>query len=259
MAARARSDSSIDDLPSWTGPGKIIRRRDAVGSTTAVDGAAVLIEIAGPSAPADFARTDVPAIAGTRFLAVAEVHSSAVDIEGEPSIISTDGQRSAVVSDPMVAPRKDGGLRKEMSVLEPLEHSVLGLSLEGGDVCGDEVVGLHLLKHSGVDDMTGGTSGLELLEHSVPKLPLDERGQLIGNKTVSNPLESAGASSVESRCPLPVRRCTRREPEKEEVVCKTLVGELANFRTFGRRSTGFPQKKGKQLSWGPLGRQHRGF
>ena len=43
----------------------------------------------------------------------------------------------------MVAPKKDGGLGKEMSVLEPLEHSVLGLPLEGGDVCGDEVVGLH--------------------------------------------------------------------------------------------------------------------
>ena len=95
-------------------------------------------------------------------LLVAEVHSSAVDIEGEPSIIGTDGQRSAVVLDPMVAPRKDGGLRKEMSVLEPLEHSVLGLSLEGGDACGDKVVELHPLEHSGVDcvdrpaDLTGG-------------------------------------------------------------------------------------------------------
>ena len=66
-----------------------------------------------------------------RFLAFAEVHSSAVDIEGEPSIICTDGQRSAVVLDPIVAPRKDGGLMNEMSVLESLEHSVLGLSLEG--------------------------------------------------------------------------------------------------------------------------------
>ena len=56
-----------------------------MGSTTAVDGAAALIEIAGPAAPADFAGTDVPAVAGTSFLVVAEVHSSAVDIEGEPS------------------------------------------------------------------------------------------------------------------------------------------------------------------------------
>ena len=43
VAVRARLDGSIDDLPSRTRPGKIIRRRDAVGSTTAVDGAAVFI------------------------------------------------------------------------------------------------------------------------------------------------------------------------------------------------------------------------
>ena len=160
-----------------------------MGSTTAVERAAALIGIAGQAAPT---------VARTRFLAVAEVHSSAVDIEGVPSIISTDGQRSDVVLDPIVAPRKGGGLMKEMSVLEPLEHLVLGLSLEGGDVCRDEV-GLHLLEHLGVDwsaDLMEGTSGLEPLEHSVPKVPLDERGQSIGSKTVSNPLERVGASSV---------------------------------------------------------------
>ena len=52
-------------------------------------------------APADLAGTVVLAVAGTRFLAVVEVHSSAVDIH------------SAVVLDPMVAPRKDGGLMDE--------------------------------------------------------------------------------------------------------------------------------------------------
>ena len=120
-----------------------------------------------------------PAVAGTRFLAVAEVHSSAVDIEGVPSIISTYGQRSAVGLDPIMASRKGGDLMKKMSVLEPLEHSVLGFSLEGGDVCRDEVVGPHPLEHSGVDrsaDLMEGTSGLEPLEHSVPKVPLDEGG-----------------------------------------------------------------------------------
>ena len=123
VAARAKSDGSIDELPSRTGPGKNIGRREAVGSTTAVVGAAALIGIAVQAAPA---------IAGTRFLAVAEVHSSAVDIKGVPSIISTDGQRSALVLDPIVATRKGGGLLKERSVLEPLEHSVLGLSPEKG-------------------------------------------------------------------------------------------------------------------------------
>ena len=68
------------------------------------------------------------------------MHFPAVDIEGIPSIISTDGQRSAVVLDPIVATQKGGGPMKEMSVLEPLKHSVLGLSPEWGDVCRDEVV-----------------------------------------------------------------------------------------------------------------------
>ena len=94
-----------------------------MGSTTAVEGAAALVGITGQA---------TPTIAGTRFLAVSEVHSSAVDIEGEPSITSTDGQRSDVVLTPVVAPRKGGGLMKEMSVLEQLEHSVMGLSLEVG-------------------------------------------------------------------------------------------------------------------------------
>ena len=98
-----------------------------------------------------------------------------------------------------MATRKGGGLMKEMSVLEPLEHSVMGLSPEGGDVCRDEVVGLHPLEHSGVDrsaDLMEGTSGLEPLEHSVLKVPLDEGGQSIGSKTVSYPFDRAGASSV---------------------------------------------------------------
>ena len=94
-----------------------------------MDGAAALVDIAGAVAPADVAGTDVPAIAGMTFSAVAAVHSSAVDIEGDPSIIHTSEQRSAVVLDPMVAPSKDWGLMDNMSVLEPLEHSVLEVSL----------------------------------------------------------------------------------------------------------------------------------
>ena len=202
-------------------------------------------------------RASCPAFTRTRFLAVAEGYSLAFDIEGVPSIISTDGQWSAVVLDPIVATRQGGGLMKERSVLEPLEHSVLGLSQEGGEIYRDEVVGLHPLEHLGVDrsaDLMEGTSSLGLLEHSVPKVPLDEGGQLTGSKTVSDPLERAGASNVGNCCPLPVRQRTRREPEMEDIECGTLEGWMALFRTSTRRPTGFPWKKGKQLSWG-----HHGF
>ena len=61
-----------------------------------------------------------------KFSAVAEVHSSTVEDEGDPSVVCTSRQRSAVILDPMVPPRKDGGPMEEISVLEPLEHSVLG-------------------------------------------------------------------------------------------------------------------------------------
>ena len=151
------------------------------------------------------------------------MHSAAVDIEGVPSIISTDGQRSAVVLDPIVATRKGGGLMKEISVLEPLEHSVLGLSPEGGDVCRDDVVGPHPLEHSGVDrlaDLMEGTSGLEPLEHSVPKVPLDEGGQSICSKSVSDLLDRAGSVGKSLSAPSPTMysegagdgRCRVRDP-----------------------------------------------
>ena len=70
-----KSDGGIEELPSWTGPGKIVRRREAVAAT-----------------PFGIAGQAVPAVAGTRFLALAEVHSSAVDFEGVPSVLSTNGQ-----------------------------------------------------------------------------------------------------------------------------------------------------------------------
>ena len=83
--------------------------------TTAEAGAAALADIAGAVAPSDLAGTDVPAVAGMKFSAVAEVHSSAVDDEGDPSAVRTSRQRSAVILDLMTAPRKDGGPMNEIS------------------------------------------------------------------------------------------------------------------------------------------------
>ena len=99
VTTRAGSDGSGDNLPSRTGPGKIVRRCDAVVPTTAVAGATALADIVGAVAPVDLARTDVPAIAGMKLYAVAEVNSSAVDDEGD---------------------KKESGPLEEVSVLEPL-------------------------------------------------------------------------------------------------------------------------------------------
>ena len=82
---------------------------DVVVPTAAEAGAAALADIVGAVDPVDLAGTNVPAVAGMKFSAVADVHSSAVDDEGDPSAVRTSRQRSAVILDPMAAPRKDGG------------------------------------------------------------------------------------------------------------------------------------------------------
>ena len=87
-------ESSLKTVPKiWVnteegsdGRGECIPSRDRHA------GAPAPVALAGTSAG-----TDVPAIAGMKFSAVAEVHSSAIDDEGDHLVISTSRQRSAVV------------------------------------------------------------------------------------------------------------------------------------------------------------------
>ena len=140
---------------------------------------------------------DVPAVAGIQFSAVAEVHSSAVDDEGDPSVVRTSRQRSAVVLDPMAASRQDCGPMDHLSVLEPLEHSVLELSLEGGDSSVDDVAVPNPLVHSGVGeaaDVLSAMSVPEPLEHSVLEMPLEVGDGSVGRMTGPDPLEHSGIS-----------------------------------------------------------------
>ena len=164
--------------------------------TTAVAGAAALADLAEAVAPVDLARTDVPAIAGMKLSAVIEVHSSAVDDEGNPSLVRTSRQRSAVVFDPRAASRKDGGPMDGMSVLEPIEYSVLGVSLEGGDSFADEVAVPNPIRvwarHSGVGeaaDLLSAMSVSEPLEHSVLEVPLEVGNDSVGRMAVPDMLE----------------------------------------------------------------------
>ena len=89
IATGEGSDGSGNYVPSRQKHGGIAKRSDAVVSTTAMAGAAALADFAGASAPVDLTGTDV--------LAVAEVHSSAVDDEGDPLVVRTSRQRSAVI------------------------------------------------------------------------------------------------------------------------------------------------------------------
>ena len=171
VTAGTGSDGSGDYLPSRTRAGKTVIRCDAVVPTTAVAGAEALADIAGRPC-----RNGCSGRCRNEILGRCRAHSSAVDDEGDPSVIRTCRQCIAVVFDPMAAPRKDCGPMGEMSVLEPLEHSVLDVSLEGGDRYIDEVAMPYPLEHSGVSraaDLVSEISAPKPLEHSVLEVPLE--------------------------------------------------------------------------------------
>ena len=133
-----------------------------------------------------------------KFSAVAEVHSSAVDDEGDCLVVRTSRQRSVVVIlDHMVAHRKDCGLMDSMSVLEPLEHAVVGVSLTGGDNYVDRVAVPNPIEHSGVSEPADLLSAMpvpEPFEHSV----LEVGDGAVDSGAGPNPLEHLGVSVSES-------------------------------------------------------------
>ena len=94
-------------------------------------GTVTLSSIAGTTAPVDFAGIYVPVVAEMKFSAVAEVHSSAVDVDDDTLVVRASKQRSDVSWDS----RKSSGMvdrpMTEISVPEPLEHSVLDVDLDG--------------------------------------------------------------------------------------------------------------------------------
>ena len=110
-----------------------------------------LSNIAGAIAPLDFAGITVPGVAGMKFSAVAEVHSSAV---------CACRQRNAVVLDPRAAPGNDGRPMEGISVLEPLEHSVLEVALDRGDSLMVKVDVSDPLEHAGLDRADDVVPGL---------------------------------------------------------------------------------------------------
>ena len=97
----------------------------------------------------------------------------------------------------------------EMSVLEPLEHSVLEVSLKGGDRSVDEVAMTYPLEHSGVGraaDLVSAMSVPEPLEHSVLEVPLEVGDGSVGSMIVSDKHRVSGY--MRSRFPHIFRRCT---------------------------------------------------
>ena len=175
----------------------------------------------GSSGPVEVANISIPVVAGLRFSAVAEVHSSADDVnEDTVLVLDLDGgsMEGAPVLEPIVhsVPEKpldggpmegapvlvlekplDGEPLKEMSVVEPLEHSVLLTNLNGGPMEGAPV--LEPIEHSVLEKpLDGGPMegmfDLEPLEHSVPVLAPMKSADTYVRTAVSDPLEHAGGT-----------------------------------------------------------------
>ena len=173
---------------------------------------------AGIVAPAVVADFPVPAGAGVRFSAVAEVHASASEVNEDTFVAQASEQRSERHIDPRNVPRVvnvpmagtsvseplehsalkidlDGRPMEGVLVLEPLEHSVLDVSLDGGPMEGES--DLEPLEHSVLDvNLDSRLQQDELdsgpLEHSVPDHTLCGGAVLFGKVTVSDPLEHSG-------------------------------------------------------------------
>ena len=256
VTAGAGSDGIGDYLPSRTGPGKIAIRCDAVVPTTAEVWAAALADTAGAVALVDRAGTNVSAVAGMKFSAVAEVHSSAIDDEGDPSVIRTSRQWSAVVLDPMAAPRKDCGPMHEMSDLEPLKHSVLEVSLEGGDRSVKEVAMPYQFEHSGMDraaDLISEMSVQEPLEHSVLEVPLEVGDVSVDSMTVLDPLEHSGVSVHAEPLSAYLPRMHSEESRNEGGDPRDHPGEDSTFQDLREEVKQAPPEDGEAIVVGAVG------
>ena len=131
---------------------------------------------AGTVAPVDFAGLSVPVVSGIQFSAVAEVHSSAMDLVDDTLVVRAHEQQSSGRGDPRGPPGIVDRPVTNPSTLEPLEHSVLGEDLDSRPLEGLSVP--EPLEHSVLVETLDGRpmEGLlapEPLEHSVLDEVLD--------------------------------------------------------------------------------------
>ena len=121
--------------------------------TGVIAGTVDLSSRTGSIGPVEVAEISIPVVAGVRFSAVAEVHSSADDVDDDTSVVRASGQRSMDCVIPRTTPGMENETMMRRSVPEPLGHSVLVVDLDGRPMEGAPV--------------------LEPIEHLVPEKPLD--------------------------------------------------------------------------------------
>ena len=117
-------------------------------------GSVALSNATGSMAPVDFAGLSVPVVAGMQFSAVAEVHSSAVDVVDHTSVVRANEQRSDGRGDPRRSPGMVDRPMTNLSAPELLEHSVLDEDLDGRPMEGLSVP--EPLEHSVLDEDLDG-------------------------------------------------------------------------------------------------------
>ena len=109
----------------------------ALGPRTRVTAGTVdLSPRTGSSGPVEVADIYIPVVAGVRFSAAVEVHSSADDVDDDTSVVRASEQRSMDCAIPRTAPGMENDTMMRRSVLELLEHSVLVVDLDGGPMEG---------------------------------------------------------------------------------------------------------------------------
>ena len=199
------------------------------------------------------------------------MYSSAVDAEGVPLVIRASGRRCAVVgAGPAWPGGETGDVVDDMTVPEPLEHSVVGVPSKVGNNSGDIVTVSEPIEHSvvgvpntvgksSVDIVTGsepieylvvargphdvGNSSVDivtvpdLIEHSGVRETADlpSAGQLMLNSEISRDWGDGRQDRMcDDNMPLDVRTEDQRlSPGEDEAIIVGLVGSAAPWFLTG--------------------------
>ena len=213
-----------------TGPGKVENPHDIIEIDTAMIGAAYPTEMNKPVAMTVVAGAVTgaggPVVAGTRFLAVAEVYSPVGEVEGDPQ---TDDRK---VEHGFSTPEEEVGSH-------PLEHSGVEKwvcprdgSTEIDFIAPEEDVSSHPLEHSGVETWAGpgnGSMEISLLEHS----DVITNSAPIRKLVKWEPLEHSVPSVAPCRGSEPPIADVHEEPEEGEAIVVGAVGSAAPWFLTG--------------------------
>ena len=227
-------DNELDRSFAWTGPGKIETPQDIIEIDIATVGAAYPTGISKPVAMADVAGASGPAvtgaggpvIAGTRFLAVAEVYAPFEEAEGDPQ---GDDRK---VYQKFSTPEEDAGSR-------PLEHS--GVK-EGGRprdgltefdcTAPEEEIVSHPLEHSGVVEWAGVSDGLR--KRSPPEsFEICTDPAPVRKAVEEEPLEHSVPSGTPSIGSEQLNTDVQEETEEGEAIIVEAVGSAAPWFLTG--------------------------